>query len=125
MSARPLPPYGAELRRWLLANPKPRMWGCNGDKAAVTVAVGSSAWGWAKQWHQTRLVLCLPSGESASRFSWSLCAGCDPVLLQACGTVSDGEVDNLVHALLRGGVQRVLDLETMNRFEAEAVQRAA
>ncbi len=125
MSARSLPPYGIELCRWLRADPKPKRWGCTGGKAAVTVAVGSSAWAWAKRWHQTRLVLCLPPGEYASRFDWNLCAGCDPVLLQECGTVSDGEVDNLVHALLRDGTKRALELATMDRFEAEAVCRAA
>ena len=101
------------------------MWGCDGTRPSITIAVGATAWAWAKQWHQTRLVLCLPPAEYASRFDWSLCAGHDPILLQACGTVPVGVVDNLVHALLRDGVQRALELETMDRFEAEGERHAA
>ena len=51
--------------------------------------------------------------------------GHDPILLQRCGDVSEGVIDGLIHALLRDGVERALELETMNRFEAEVERRAA
>lgn len=125
MSARPLPPYSIELQRWLQADKKPARWGCSGSSACITVAIGSDAWSWAKQRHEHRLVLCLPPGENASRFNWRDCSGHDPILLQQCGTVADGVIENLTRALLRDGCQRVLDVDTMNRFTAEAVQDVA
>ncbi len=125
MSSRPLPPYGTLLHRWLRADSKPHRWGCDGNQATITVALGSDAWSFAREWHEKRLVLVVPPGEYASRFNWHDCAGHDPILIQSCGDVADGAIDSLTHALLRDGVERVLDLETMNRFQAEEVQHAA
>ncbi len=125
MSARSLPPFGAELRRWLRADPKSRMWGCNGSKPSITIVLGSDAWSFAREWNGIRLVLIVPPGEYASRFNWHDCAGADPVLIQLCGDVADGAIDSLVRALMRDGTKRVLELATMVRFEAEAVRHAA
>ena len=125
MSVRPLPPYSLLLRRWLRADPKLPMWGCAGDTPAVTIAIGATAWAWARRWYGIRLNLVLPPGESPARFDWRLCSGCDPVLLQACGTVPDGAIDSLVNSLLRDGTERVLDVDSGTEFFAEAVQHAA
>lgn len=125
MSSRPLPPYATELRKWLRSDPKPRMWGCNDDRAAITVLIGANAWGIARSRHEDRLVLCLPPGESAAKFNWQDCAGSDPILIELCGDVADGVVDSLIRSLLRDGVKRILDVGTMDRFEAEVVQHVA
>jgi hypothetical protein len=123
--SRSLPPYGFELRQWLQADKKPARWGCNGFSACVTVCIGATAWSWAKQWHGHRLILVLPPNEPASKFDWRDCAGHDPILVQRCGTVTDGVIKTLTHSLMRDGVERVLDVASMDRFEVEAVSNAA
>lgn len=125
MSARKLPPYGRELRAWLAADPKPKRWGCNGAAASITITIGSGAWSWARDWHDQRLVLVVPPGESAANFDWRDCAGHDPILVAECGDVQDGELDRLVRALMRDGVERVLMLATMDRYSAEGMKDAA
>lgn len=128
MSTRNLPPYGRELRAWLRADPKPKRWGCNGSNATITVATGTGAWSWAHDWHEAtpaRLVLVVPPRELASRFDWCDCAGHDPILVAQCGEVQDGELDRLARALMRDGVKRVLELESMDEYFAGEVSYAA
>lgn len=128
MSARSLPPFGRELRAWLRADPKPKRWGCNGANATVAVAIGSGAWSWAREWHKAaipRLVLVVPPGECPALFDWRDCAGSDPILVAQCGEVQDGEIDRLVRALMRDGVNRVLELENMDEYFAEGARHAA
>lgn len=118
MSARSLPPFGRELRAWLATDPRPHRWGCNGDRASITIAVGPDAWAWACAWHSRRLVLAVPPGESPARFDWRNCAGHDPILVAQCGEIKDGEIDRLIHALMRDGVRRVLELESFDEHFA-------
>ncbi len=125
MNSRPLPPFGIELRRWLRSDPKPKRWGCNGNEASITIAFGSDAWGFARQWNEIRLVLVVPPGEFASRFNWRDCAGAAPVLIQSCGEVAAGAIDSLVNSLLRDGIERVLDVDSGTEFFAGAARHAA
>lgn len=122
---RSLPPFGRELRAWLRTDPRPHRWGCNGDRASITIAVGPDAWAWARAWHPYRLVLVVPPGELASRFDWSDCAGHDPVLLALCGEVQDGEVERVARALMRDGAERVLELDGMAEYFAGRPDYAA
>lgn len=125
MSGRPLPPFGRELRALLAADPRPWRWGANGDRAAITVAIGTDAWSYARAWHPHRLVLVVPPRELASRFDWSDCAGHDPVLLMQCGDVQDGEVERVARALMRDGAERVLELGGMAEYFAGRPDYAA
>lgn len=118
MTPRPLPPYGRELQAWLRADPRPWRWGCNRSKAAITIAIGPGSWEWARGWQSRRLILVVPPGKSPASFDWSNCATHDPILVVQCAEVREGELDRLARALMRDGVQRVLDVDTMAEYFA-------
>lgn len=52
---------------------------------------------------------------------WAACADADPVLLWRCGDVDGDQVKRLIEAVLRDGANRILDIETGNRYLAEVV----
>jgi hypothetical protein len=118
-----MPPYGRTLADRLS---KPITWrqyaGTSPDGSAVTVwvGIGPNAWYWARERVDSFLLTILPPDTDPSALDWRVCAGHDPVVVQRCGDVQEGEVHALADALLRDGVQRVLDAETGNIHVLEA-----
>lgn len=109
---RRLPPYAHALR---VALSQPAGWcqfmgtSADGTKPTLWVLAGSGAWDMAREWKALRrLFLVLPPGEAPAGFNWSVLAGHDPVILKVAGDLAATEVQALVLALMRDGVQRVL-----------------
>ena len=119
----PLPPYGRTLADRLS---KPATWpqyaGTSPDGAAVTVwvALGPGAWDWAQDGADAFLLTILPPGADPASYDWRCLAGHDPVILQRCGPVQESDIHALADALLRDGVQRVLDGAMGIRYRREA-----
>lgn len=119
MTARRLPPYGRELVQ-ARAGDLRRWWGTSADglHPSITVLCGRDAWRVKREWPD-RLMLVCPHGEDPETLDWSPCAGADPVLLWRCGSADGGQVRRLITALLRDGVDRVLDATTLDRYVVE------
>lgn len=119
MTARRLPPFGRQIldaRRGDLS----RWWGTSADglHPSITVCCGRDAWDVRRTW-PNRLMLVCPVGEGPEVMDWSCCANADPVLLMRCGPTQGNQVQALVAAMMRDGVDRVLDAETGARFVVE------
>ena len=109
---RRLPPYAHALR---VALSQPAGWlrvmgtSADGQHPTLWVLAGAGAWDLAREWKDLRrLFLVLPPGENPAGFNWSVLAGHDPVILKVAGDLAGAEVQALVLALMRDGVQRVL-----------------
>lgn len=112
--ARPrrLPPFAHQLR---VALSQPAGWlgfmgtSADGTKPTLWVLAGSGAWDLSREWRDLRrLFVVLPPGDDPAGFNWSVLAGHDPVVLKVVGDLAGAEVQALVLALMRDGVQRVL-----------------
>ena len=77
--------------------------------ASVWVAIGRGAWQWAREREQSHVGIVCPPGEDPAGFDWSPCKGHDPVLLVRAGVVDGDQAYALVVALIRDGVERVLE----------------
>jgi hypothetical protein len=121
MSKRKLPPYGKQVADRLADRTVwPRMAGTSpdGEHLTIWICVGPGAWDTARAWIDNRLVLVCPQSESPANFDWRLCGGHDPLMIARCGTTTDAEVAALAEALIRDGVQRVLDVDVGRRWLA-------
>lgn len=124
MSARRLPPYGRELAQ-ARAGDLRRWWGTSPDGLipTITVLCGRDAWNVKREWPD-RLMLVCPHRVDPGVLDWSLCAGADPVLLWRCGPTDGDQVRRLITALMRDGVDRVLDAVTLDRYLVEVSHAA-
>lgn len=116
---RRLPPYAKAIITARRTGRLHGRWGASPDgrSAPVTLCVGEHAWTTARQWSGHRLITLLPPGEDPAGFDWSCLRDTNPVLLWRCGTVTD-DVQQLLRAIMRDGVGRVLDLLTGVRYNA-------
>ncbi|WP_018882347.1 MULTISPECIES: hypothetical protein [unclassified Thioalkalivibrio] len=97
MNGRKLPPY-ARRHAEALRHPPHTVW----------IAAGPNAWKWARQ-RPSHVVLVAPPEEDPAALDWRMCRGHDPVLVILTGPTEGAKVRELIGALLRDGVERVLD----------------
>lgn len=109
------PPYLRKHAERLRANPSATIW----------VAIGSDAWRWSRERVRTHHVIVVPPGDDPGEYDWRLCAQHDPVLLRRAGTADGDHVRALVEALIRDGVDRVLDTTSGAIYVAKGVSDAA
>jgi len=96
----------------------------DGRQPTLWIVTGSGAWDVAHRWSSHRLVVVLPSDADPADIDWRCLADADPVLLFRAGDVDDGRVRRAVAAAFRDGVERILDLETGERFIRETAEAA-
>lgn len=124
---RKLPPYGRSLVKIRAMGALSDKWGTSPDgrNPTIIVCAGENAWDAAREWSETRLVVLCPPGEDPRSLDWSCCDGADPVLLWRCGRIDEGHIRELVHAILRDGTNRILDVAYGTRYLAEVRNAAA
>jgi len=96
-TTRRLPPFARELATALTAGRKPRN--------CVFIFAGSEAWANAKSFSRRQVVLLLPLGKDPEYFYWPI-KGMDCLVGQK-GNISEEELLNLAHTLLRNGATMV------------------
>jgi len=107
---RKLPPYARKIQG-AINNPDTRQTfmgtSPDGQHLTIWIAIGTEAWLFAKARPQFLIVVC-PIDEHPDRFNWKFTAYHDPILVTQQGTIIDDTLQNLIFALMRDGVKRIL-----------------
>jgi hypothetical protein len=127
-SHRQLPPYAHAIiaARQRRSGDLHKFWGTSpdGHHPQIILCCGPSAWDAARDWAGRRLVTLLPPENAPDNYDWRFMAGTDPVLLWRCGSIEGNVVMQLVHAVMRDGTDRVLEIGTGTRYIAEVTHAA-
>jgi len=107
---RKLPPYARKIQG-AINNPNTRQsfMGTSPDGRSLTIwiAIGTEAWGFAKTRSKFLIAIC-PNDERPENYCWKFAKGHDPILITQQGAIFGSSLQNLIFALMRDGVKRIL-----------------
>jgi hypothetical protein len=123
---RRLPPYAREIIAARQTGDLRGYWGTSpdGQHPQIILCCGSNAWDAARDWAGRRLVTLLPPSDTPDEYDWRFMAGADPILLWRYGSIDGNDVIQLLHAVMRDGTNRVLEVGTGARYVAEVTHAA-
>jgi hypothetical protein len=114
------PPYAKQLQA---LKDNPGHWRTLRRSSTVHVLAGSNAWPMSHQYIEAGWGFCLlPPASNPEDYSWSVCAGFDPVLICVCGTMPAAVLDRLGRCLVRDGVKRALTIGDVGLFRFVATR---